>query len=314
MKPIRLTVLFIIVVSPLAVLTNAQQASRTDSLFQRLDKNRDGKLTPDEVTSRGAFRAGDANRDGAVTREEFREYFRKRQADEAKRPAEQTPPAPIPTPERPGEPPLKKLPDSDAVRDAAGRRQLFECSHVAGLTNIREGMNGFAIADLNRDGLPDIIATFSRKATFFKRVNDKLRVLINEGEFRFRPHTIDIRGSALTAESFGKSAQIPNLADFNGDGWLDIVVSRSAPSLAGKLRLGIEPLGTTFLLSDGGWDKFVDVTERMGAHNKLAYNRQTSFGDVNGDGWLDIAIGCDNIKERVGRGTSQPALRFQTER
>ena len=55
-----------------------------------------------------------------------------------------------------GKPVLKSLPDSDAVRDAAGTGQLFECVHVPGLTDVRKGVNGFAIADLNRDGRPDL--------------------------------------------------------------------------------------------------------------------------------------------------------------
>ena len=38
----------------------------------------------------------------------------------------------------------------------------------------------------------------------------------------------------------------------------------------------------------------------MGTRNEPAYNRQSSIGDVNGDGWLDIAIGCDNIGNAIG--------------
>jgi len=59
------------------------------------------------------------------------------------------------------EPPLKMLPDCDAVRDASGRGQLFECIASPGVTDRREGMNGLALADLNRDGLVDIVATSS---------------------------------------------------------------------------------------------------------------------------------------------------------
>jgi len=33
----------------------------------------------------------------------------------------------------------------------------------------------------------------------------------------------------------------------------------------------------------------------MGVRNETGYNRQSSIGDVNKDGWLDIAVGCDNI-------------------
>ena len=65
-------------------------------------------------------------------------------------------------------------------------------------------------------------------------------------------------------------------------------------------RRGVEPVGNSLFVSDGAWDVFRDVSDKMGIRNEQAYNRQTSFGDVNGDGWLDIAIGCDNIKNAFG--------------
>ena len=39
---------------------------------------------------------------------------------------------------------------------------------------------------------------------------------------------------------------------------------------------------------------------QMGIRNEVAYNRQPCFGDVNRDGWLDIAVGCDNIGNAMG--------------
>jgi hypothetical protein len=277
------------------------QESLAPAAFQRLDKNGDGKLTRAEVTDAAAFTAADADHDGAVTVEEYRHYV----ADRSKAPT----PAPAPTKPTPaaaslsapppvnGKPVLKSLPDCDAVRDAAGTGQLFECVHVPGITEVREGMNGFALADLNRDGRPDLIATYSPPRS---RGKSRLAVLINAGGFHFTPHALTIRGSTLTMADFGGAAQIPNLADFNGDGFLDILVTRSAPMSGGKVLRGAKPLGVTFLLSDGAWDRFVDVSERMGARNELGYNRQTSIGDVNGDGWLDFAVGCDNIKNAHG--------------
>jgi hypothetical protein len=263
--------------------------------FRQLDTNGDGALTRAEVADAAAFAVADADKNGAVTPDEFRRYVAPRQRLQPAPGSATAKPAPAPPPVN-GRPVLKQLPDCDAVRDAAGTGQLFECVHVRGITDVREGMNGFALADLNRDGRPDLIATFSPPSSYR---GTRLVVLINEGSFRFTPRAITI-GNAGSMDDFGGAAQIPNLADFNGDGCLDILVTRSAPMLGGKVRGGLKPLGVAFLLSDGAWDRFVDVSEQMGARNELGYNRQTSIGDVNGDGWLDLAIGCDNIKNALG--------------
>lgn len=206
------------------------------------------------------------------------------------------------TEQRPGEPGLKKMPEGDAARDAAGRGQLFESIVAAGLTNFQEGMNAFAMADMNKDGRIDIVASYSPVRGTSRRSgnNDKLRVYLNQGDFRFEVHAITLLDTKLKPNAFDKG-QVPNLADFNGDGYLDIFISRHAPMIAGMMnRPGTRSLGNTLLISDGSWDRFRDVSDSLGIRNELAYNRQPAFGDVNNDGWLDIAIGCDNIKNAQG--------------
>ena len=264
--------------------------------FQRLDKNGDGKITRDEAPNAESFATADADKDGAVTPDEFRRYLARRQRPETNDPAPVAPSGDALPPSADGRPMLKQLRDCDAVRDAAGTGQLFECVHVPGITDVRAGMNGFAIVDLNRDGRLDILSTFTpMNAVPGGGMRDTLRVLINEGGFRFRAHSIEIRGSALTAVEFGQWSQIPNLVDLNNDGFLDLLVTRSSQS-RNRQVLG----GNTLLLSDHVWDRFVDASAKMGLRNETGYNRQTSFGDVNGDGWLDVAIGCDNIKNAMG--------------
>ncbi|MCL4201635.1 MAG: VCBS repeat-containing protein [Pirellulaceae bacterium] len=240
--------------------------------FTQLDSNGDGKLTHEEVPATSPFNAWDREQYGVVTSEQFIAYH-------ARRPAE------IGATE----------PTGPAATDT-----LFRRTHIPGLCDIAEGTNGIALADLNQDGLVDIIATYTEKNRGLSNTGHHLRTFINQGGLRFRSHPITVRDSKLTGERFGAFPQIPNLVDFNGDGLLDIFISRHSPYWASKPRRGIEPLGNTLLLSDGAWDTFRDVSERLNVQNHEAYNRQSSIADVNSDGWLDIAIGCDNVGDAIG--------------
>lgn len=201
----------------------------------------------------------------------------------------------------PGGPRLKAMPPGDASSDAAGRGQLFECLHLPGFNDIREGTNGLAIADLNRDGLLDIVATYSapRGTGGAWGAGEKLRVFLGEGDFRFREHSIKLLGSSVTPEAFGRG-QVPVLADFNRDGFLDLLVTRHAHMISGKPNPGDQRTGNGLYVSEGAWDNFRDVSTKMGIQNEQAYNRQPCVGDVNRDGWLDIAVGCDNIGDAQG--------------
>nr|MCU0874778.1 FG-GAP-like repeat-containing protein [Pirellulaceae bacterium] len=222
----------------------AQAQNTIEKRFEQLDRNGDGRLSEAELQTspqvQASLRGADTNQNGFLSRDEVRQHF--------------TPKASPPT--------VKSAVDGG----------LFRRIDIPGFSDIVEGTNGLALADLNHDGLVDIVATYTEPNRGLSNTGHRLRVFINQGNFRFQMHPITIRESKLTCENFGPFPQIPNLADFNADGLLDIFITRHSPFWAGKPWPGMEPIGNTLLLSDGAWDAFRDVSAKSGVRNETAYN------------------------------------------
>jgi hypothetical protein len=183
------------------------------------------------------------------------------------------------------EPPLAGPIPGDAAADAAGRGQLLERVSIPGLTDRDGSSTGVALADLNRDGLTDIVAVLRSRRNQREGAYRRMHIFLNRGCMRFEDHPFTITGSDLSASFIGGAAGAPNLADFNGDGFLDILIVRGGPRTPGN----------TLLVSRGAFDAFEDVSERMGIRMIGAYCRHSAIADVNRDGWLDVAIVSDNI-------------------
>ena len=182
---------------------------------------------------------------------------------------------------------------------------------MPGFTDFREGLNGYAFADLDGNGYLDLVTVttppFALDGTWSdgegsvqqtRKPTDRLRLLLNFGEFRLQSSDITLAGSAATPDDFSqgwRGAQMPALADFNGDGLYDIFVTRQCPMKGGRVTRGMKPVGCSLLLAQNSFHEFQDVSRKYGALNELAYNRSVSLGDVNQDGFLDIAIGADNV-------------------
>jgi hypothetical protein len=177
-----------------------------------------------------------------------------------------------------------------------GDGPLFEAASIPGITDLADGTGSAALVDLNGDGRLDILVMGDNRERTDRAAGGELRLFLNQGCWRFARHAITITGSGFTADAMGLRTQIINLIDFNKDGWLDIFLTRN------RGPVNAPSGGNNLLVSDGAWDRFRDVGKPMGLANDQAYNRQSSIADIDGDGWLDIAVAADNIgnTQRLG--------------
>jgi Bacterial Ig-like domain (group 3)/FG-GAP-like repeat/FG-GAP repeat len=124
--------------------------------------------------------------------------------------------------------------------------------------NYNAGINpkGLAVADLNGDGLADLVIVDTK--------TNNVKVMLGNGDGTFQP---------FTSYPVGNSPYSAVVGDFDQDGNLDVAVSNSDDGTVG------------ILFGNGDGTLRPQVTYAVGtAPNTLA------MGDFNGDGFLDLAV------------------------
>jgi hypothetical protein len=170
---------------------------------------------------------------------------------------------------------------------------------------------GVAVADVNNDGLPDVLVT----------QYGGIRLFLNQGHGKFRDVTEE---SGLKNQAWGCSAAF---VDYDRDGWLDLVVvnyiaydpARPCPTPDGRpdycgpnhfsgqnTRLfhncgPISPHGKSASASSPGLrvPRFEDVTARSGLGRLPGPGLGVVCADFDGDGWPDILVSNDAQPNRL---------------
>jgi len=143
------------------------------------------------------------------------------------------------------------------------------------------------IADLDGDGKPDLLVT--NKCSDSGCNNGSISVLLGNGNGTFQ--------AAQSYSSGGRYALIAAVADFNGDGKLDVAVSNDDDATVGVL------LGN----GDGTFQPARTYSSGAGLPQAIA------VGDFNGDGKADIVVansGVVGILLGNGDGTFQPVVTY----
>jgi hypothetical protein len=144
--------------------------------------------------------------------------------------------------------------------------------------NFISGM-GVDFRDVNNDGYPDIALVALNNQTFPLYLNAR------DGSFREATAASGMRGLTLHMAGFG-----PGIVDFDNDGWKDLFVTRGHVGSLPQPGQGVDQHNTVFhnLGASGKWEA---LTEAAGLDaTPEARHRGCAFGDLDGDGRIDVVV------------------------
>ncbi len=137
-----------------------------------------------------------------------------------------------------------------------------------------------AVADLNRDGIPDVVVADSFEPTGGIA---GVAVLLGAGNGNFLP---------VAHYATNEYAQFVCIADLNGDGNPDILVASYENDI-------VKPVGEIEVLMGKGDGTFVAAVDYVipGAYPRAIYT-----GDFNGDGHVDLAVAVTTTSSNITLG------------
>lgn len=190
--------------------------------------------------------------------------------------------------------------------------QLEKATAAAGLTSFGYH-TGSTVGDIDDDGFPDLFLAAYGKAALWH----------NNGDGTFSDIT---ESSRVLVDSWSSSAA---LADFNGDGLLDLYVVTYLVADDDPPRLCKEPRAPTgtvqcsptifpalddFLFLNTGAGQFLDVTQVSGITGKDGKGLAIAACDFDGDGSLEIVVANDGtptffyVRSKLTQSADYPDL------
>lgn len=178
-------------------------------------------------------------------------------------------------------------PESLLLYHNDGNGKFTEVSHQAGIDKPGKGL-GLAIADYDHDGWMDIFLA-----------NDSIPEFIfhNRGNGTFEEVGLP-SGAALDGNGTSFAGMGVDFADYNNDGWPDIVVT----------DLANQRYALFTNLKDGSFDYSTSVSG-LGAISLLHSGWGVRFFDYDNDGWKDLLIAQSHVMDTIQ--VNEPNLRYR---
>jgi enediyne biosynthesis protein E4 len=140
---------------------------------------------------------------------------------------------------------------------------------------------GVGIADLNNDGLQDIIFAGNQVSS---------KVYLNQGNFKFKDITSNFAG--LTNDQWYSSVTI---VDINSDGLPDVYLTSTESNNPEKRK---NRLWVNNGSKDGGDPTFTEMAEKYGIAD-TSYSTNATFFDYDNDGYLDLYVLNNTVTSRM---------------
>ncbi len=158
-----------------------------------------------------------------------------------------------------------------------------DISAGSGLADVVAQTNGAVFADIDNDGDSDLYVT--TLGTSGDPANNRNYLFLNDGSGHFT-EVAAARGAAVSDAAANRASFSVSAGDFDNDGWTDLhTVEWSSIGTASVLLRNLGPAQP---------GSFEDVSASSGtADIATSFGFASSFVDLDGDGWQDLAVAGD---------------------